>query len=312
MTCARARALVPGSRVAVVAPASPFRREDFFAGVDELRALGFDAVWDDRVFTRSGFVAGAPEARARSLREAICDPAVAGIIAVRGGYGSAQLLPWLDAHEMAAARKPLVGYSDVTALLSWATLQCGLVAFHGPMLEGRLARGEAGYDRDSFLRALGEDAPLGELAPDGLEVVRPGEAAGVLLGGTLTQLLASFGTPWAFDPPRGTILFVDEVGERPYRLDRMFTQLRQSGVLARVSAVVFGELPGCDEPGGETTARGTVADLLCDFPGPVIFGFPSGHTSGPTWTLPFGVEARVVAGAGRPRLIVASPAVERR
>jgi muramoyltetrapeptide carboxypeptidase len=146
------------------------------------------------------------------------------------------------------------------------------------------------------------------LSPPGLETVRPGDASGPLLGGTLTQILASLGTPHAFVPPTGYVLFLDEVGERPYRLDRMVTQLRQSGLLARASAVVVGELPGCDEPGGQPTARATMADVLADFHGPVLIGFPSGHTIGPTLTLPFGVNARVVADRS-PRLIVEEAAV---
>ena len=144
-----------------------------------------------------------------------------------------------------------------------------MVAFHGPMLAGRLAAGEAGYDRDSFERALCRREPMGELAPAGLETVRSGEARGPLLGGTLTQLLASLGTPFAFDPPQGLVLFLDEVGERPYRLDRMVTQLRQTGLLARASAIVFGELPRCDEPSGAADGRERhVRDLFADFPGP--------------------------------------------
>jgi muramoyltetrapeptide carboxypeptidase len=105
------------------------------------------------------------------------------------------------------------------------------------------------------------------------------------------------------------VLFLDEVGERPYRIDRMITQLRQSGLLARASAVVVGELPRCDEPSGEPTARAVVADLFSDFPGPVLVGFPSGHTVGPSMTVPFGVTARVVAGS-RPRLVIEEAAVE--
>ena len=113
----------------------------------------------------------------------------------------------------------------------------------------------------------------------------------MLVGGTLTQLVASLGTPFAFDPPAGCVLFLDEVAERPYRLDRMLTQLRLSGLLARASAIVFDELPRCDEPGGSPTARDTVRRVLADFRGPVLFGLPSGHTDGPTLTLPFGVMA---------------------
>jgi muramoyltetrapeptide carboxypeptidase len=147
------------------------------------------------------------------------------------------------------------------------------------------------------------------LAPPALESIRAGEAAGVLLGGTLTQLLASLGTPFAFSPPQGYVLFLDEVGERPYRLDRMVTQLRQTGQLARASAVVIGELPKCDEPTGDPTARAVMAELFADFPGPVVIGFPSGHTVTPAMTLPFGVEARLVAGT-RPCLVIEEAAVE--
>jgi muramoyltetrapeptide carboxypeptidase len=177
------------------------------------------------------------------------------------------------------------------------------------MLAGRLSRGEAGYDRASFLAALCRREPMGELQATGVEALRPGEAAGVLLGGTLTQLLASLATPFAFAPPAGHVLFLDEVGERPYRLDRMVTQLRQTGLLARACAVVIGELPKCDEPDGGPTARAVMADLFADFPGPVVIGFPSGHTSGPTMTLPFGVACRVI-GDGRARVIIEESAVQ--
>src|SRR5205814_163493 len=113
----------------------------------------------------------------------------------------------------------------------------------------------------------------------------------------------------SFDPPNGHVLFLDEVSERPYRLDRMVTQLRQTGLLSRAAAVVIGELPKCDEPGGGPTARTVMADLFEDFPGPVLIGFPSGHTTGPAWTLPFGVRCRVIAGDGS-RLVVEEPAVQ--
>jgi muramoyltetrapeptide carboxypeptidase len=176
------------------------------------------------------------------------------------------------------------------------------------MRVGRLGRGEAGYDRDSFERALCRREPVGELAPRSAETIRTGDAKGTLAGGTLTQLLASLGTPYAFDPPAGHILFIDEVAERPYRLDRMITQLRHTGLLARASAVIFNELPRCDEPSGDSTARAVVADLFKDFPGPVLFGFPSGHTAGAAITLPFGVACRVIAGP-RPRLIIEESAV---
>lgn len=296
-----------GDRVALVAPASPFKREDLELGVAELSSLGFEAVYDERVLVRASYLAGSAETRAAVLMDAWQDPRVRALIAIRGGYGSAQVLPLLDGAIVREARKPFVGYSDITALLSWH-LQLGLGCFHGPMVDRRLSRGSEGYHRDSFLAALCEPTPMGELRPETLESFRAGEAHGVLVGGTLTQLVASLGTPWAFDPPNGCVLFLEDIGERPYRIDRMFTQLAQSGVLSRVAALLFGVFPGCDEPGGELTIRDVLRSLTNGFPGPVLFGFPSGHTPGPTWTLPFGVRATVVAG---PRTLVSidEPAV---
>lgn len=302
------RALVPGDRVAVVAPASAFERPQFDAGITELRTLGFEPVYDETVFSRQRYLAGAPALRAAAIHAAWSDPSIAGIIGVRGGWGSAQLLPLLDRRLAREARKAFIGYSDVTSLLTFHTLGCGIVSFHGPMLVGRLARGDAGYDRRSFVRVLTCPEPLGELAPAGLEAFRPGEASGVLVGGTLTQLLASLGTPFAFEPPMGSVLLLEDIAERPYRLDRMITQARQAGWFARARAVVLGEMPQCDEPNGGLTAREVLADLFADFPGPVIFGFPTGHTTGPAYTLPLGVTCRVVAD-NRPRLVIEATAV---
>jgi muramoyltetrapeptide carboxypeptidase len=303
------RALKPGDRLAVVAPASPFTREDFDRGVGELRRLGFEPVYDESVFARRSYVAGSPEVRAAAIHSAWRDPSIAGIIGARGGYGSAQVLPLLDAGEARRARKAFIGYSDLTSVLTFLTLGCDLVTFHGPMLAGRLGEGEARYERASFLNALCRPEPMGELRPPALETIRPGEAGGRLMGGTLTQLLGSLGTPFQFAPPDKYVLFLDEVGERPYRLDRMVTQLRQTGLLGKASAVVVGELPGCDEQSGGPTAREVMADVLCDFAGPVLIGFPSGHTAGPAMTLPFGVSCRVIA-QGSPSLVIEEAAVE--
>ena len=303
------RALTAGDRLAIVAPASPVTREEFDRGVEEIRRLGFVPVYDESVFARERYVAGPPAVRAAAIHAAWRDPSIAGVIGVRGGYGSAQILPLLDRDEARRAAKPFIGYSDLTSVLTFLTLGCDLVAFHGPMLAGRLGRGAAGYDEASFVGTLCRREPLGELAPPGHESVKPGEAAGPLLGGTLTQLLASLGTPFAFAPPQGYVLFLDEVDERPYRLDRMVTQLAQTGVLARASAVVIGELPKCDEPSGDPTARAVMGDLFAAFPGPVLIGFPSGHTTGPAMTLPLGVNARVIGGT-RPCLVIEESAVQ--
>jgi muramoyltetrapeptide carboxypeptidase len=302
------RALGTGDRVALVAPASAFRRDDFDAGVGELQRLGFHPVYDDRVFERRLYLAGPAQLRADSWRDAWKDPDTAALIAIRGGYGSVHLLPLLAEEEIRDTPKIFVGYSDNTSLLVWLTLYCGLVSFHGPMVEGRFARGPDGYDLDTFMRVAGRARPAGEITHAGLEVLKPGEAHGMLIGGTLTQLVSSLATPYAFSPPPGHVLFIDETGERPYKIDRMLTQLRLSGILSRASAVVFNELPRCEEVSGTPSVRSVVADYLSDFPGPVLFGLPSGHTPGATLTLPFGVEARVVA-RGTPALVIEEAAV---
>jgi muramoyltetrapeptide carboxypeptidase len=303
------RALTPGDRIAIVAPASPFARDDFNAGLEELRGLGFEPVYTDAVFARDGYLAGSPGLRARDLLDAWTDPNVAAVMAARGGYGSVQLLPLLSAAVFREHPKPFIAYSDNTSLMIWLMQDCGMVTFHGPMVEGRLARGEAGYDRDTFIRCLCRAHPAGEITSPQLEVLAPGEVTGELVGGTLTQLVASLGTPFAFDPPAGCVLFLDEVAERPYRVDRMLIQLRFSGRLARAAAIVFNELPRCEEPGGDPRMIDVVRSVLRDFPGPILFGLPSGHTPGAALTLPFGVRVRVVASAA-PALVVEEAAVK--
>ncbi|MDA1183213.1 MAG: LD-carboxypeptidase [Acidobacteria bacterium] len=296
-------ALRSGDRIALVSPASPFSREAFEQGVAEIHRLGYEPVYDESVFERAMFTSGSDAVRAEAFTRAWLDPRVAALMAVRGGYGSVQLLPSLPAARLRAVPKLFIGYSDNTSVLSWLTCQCGITALHGPMIEGGLARGAEGYDEPSLLTLVSGGGAELELRPDGLSVVKAGTAVGRLFGGTLCLLAASLGTPFAFDPPPGSVLFLEDVDERPYRIDRLMTQLRLSGVLARASGLVFGEMRGCDEASGAPTARELIEALTSDFDGPVLIGFPAGHTRGPAWTLPLGVRVRVEASP-RPRVVV--------
>lgn len=301
------RQLRSGDRVALVAPASSFPVEEVAAGVAELARLGLEAVYDEAIFQRERFVAGPAQVRAAAIEQAWADPSIAALIAMRGGYGSAQVLPLLDPAALRTSRKALIGYSDITALLSFYQ-QNGLAAIHGPMVDRRLSKGPSAYDEESFRRVLMSAGPAGEMRPAALEVFRPGRAAGPLTGGTITQLVSSLGTPWAFDAPNGCALFLEDIGERPYRIHRMLTQLAQAGVFSRARAIVFGEFPGCDEPGGDPAIRDVLREFTAGFAGPVLFGFPSGHTAGPTWTLPFGVRAEIVGDAA-PAVVITEAAV---
>lgn len=288
----RPRQLRSGDRIALVAPASGFKEDALQRGVAELARLGFEAVYSPDVFARTSFEAGSAEVRARTLMEAWADPSIGGILAIRGGYGSQQLLPLLDAHAMREARKVLIGYSDVTALLAWSLGQ-GVAALHGPMIDGRLSEGPAAYDVDTFVGAISSSDPLGALDVSAVEVMVPGQAAGVVVAGTLTQFVSLLGTPWALDLPQGAILLLEDVAERPYRIHRMLTQLAQSGTLARAGGLVFGEFRGCDEPGGDPAVKGVLRDFTRGFRGPVLYGLPFGHTTGPSLSIPVGVRGHL-------------------
>ena len=152
-----------GDKVAVVAPASGFPREEFDKGIAELRRLGFEPVFEDSVFDREEYVAGATRVRADAFLRAWRDPSIRAIIAVRGGYGSVHLLPYLNKDELRRQPKAFIGYSDLTSVLTFLTTGCGIVSFHGPMLDRRLGAGAAAYDEDTFVRALTTAEPLGEL-----------------------------------------------------------------------------------------------------------------------------------------------------
>ncbi len=300
--------LQPGDTVAVVAPASGFDSAEFDAGIEELRSLGFLPTWDESVFARGTYAAGDAALRARAFESAWTSGRASAVVGARGGYGSVQMLPHLAPSAFAERTSAFVGYSDLTSLLTYLVCHQGVVAFHGPTVAARLGRGAEGYDRDSFVRSLTEAVPLGEIGGDHVEALAAGEARGRLLGGTLSILAAAAGTPFALSPWDDTILLLEDVAERPYRLDRLVQQLRLSGAFARVRGIVLGTFPRCDEPGGAVTARGALADLFSDFAGPVVFGFPTGHVEGPAVTVPLGVQARLVAD-GSGRLIVEEAAV---
>jgi muramoyltetrapeptide carboxypeptidase len=309
----KVRPVRPGSKVAIIAPASPLRADSIAdnvleRGAAELKRLGFEPVYDDRVNEQRGYLAGSALIRASSIEDAIRDPEIDAIVALRGGYGSAHLLPLIDTGQWAKRRTAFVGYSDVTSLHVLLNCNAGLVTIHGPMIDRRLSSGPERYEPSSLLTAM-LDHPVGEVTAPNAEVLMPGEdAVGPILGGTLSMLSASMGTPYEFDPPDCFILYLDEVGERPYRIDRMLTQLKLARVLSRAKGIVISGMRDCDEPArpGEPpgpTSRDVLRDVLTGFPGPVIFGVTSGHDAGEIASIPFGVRARITTSPNA-RLII--------
>ncbi len=280
------RAVRPGATVGIAAPAFPVDAGHLEAGVAALEGAGFRVRRRGDPTRARGYLAGTDGARARQLMALVDDPRVDAIVCVRGGYGCQRMLGGLDAVRVRGAGKPLVGFSDVTTLLLWQRRLAGLVGFHGLMFNE--AHGPGAEELASFAAALAGD-PQPPFEGEGR---RRGLARGRLAGGSLTLLAASLGTPWEVDT-RDTILLLEEIGEKPYALDRLVTQLASAGKLARVQGVGVGHLVGCyDKKRARPEAEEVLLELLGPLGVPIVFGLPFGHRS-PNLTWAMGVRAEL-------------------
>ena len=294
MSMLKPQRLYPGSRVEVVIPASPVRPEFWESGIQALRDLGFDVHHSTDVYRKWRYLAGADEVRRNELLRAIQDPAVDGVFFARGGYGSSRLLNAFPELSQVTP-KVLMGCSDITSIHLYFQLKHNWIVFHGPMASGDFARGQV--HMDSLSKALMQTEPY-DLAPQSIETLIPGTAEGVLTGGCLTLIDASIGTPWepVWDD---AILFLEDVGTKPYQIDRMLTRLKIAGKLNGVKAFIFGEMKECIQIENQGyTLQEVVLDLLAEFQKPIFYNFPSGHVSRMNWTLPFGVRANVTSESG--------------
>lgn len=288
--------LRPGDSVALIAPAGPLASEAEFARAASIvRLLGLVPRMGKHAMRREGYLAGSDEQRAADFNEAARDPDVRGIFALRGGYGTMRILDALDYDALAADPKVVLGYSDLTALLNTITQKTGLITFHGPVaaLSGFTERETAWLHR-AVMRA----EPIGELSSREQAVLVAGSASGRLCGGNLTLVTALLGTPYEIDTA-DALLVIEEVEEAPYRIDRMLTQLRLSGALARVRGVLVGTCKNCDveetHPYAAMPLARTLEDRLGDLGVPVLLNLPIGH-AGEQWTLPIGLNARIENG----------------
>ena len=273
------RSVRPGSVLRLVAPSGPFDRRAFERGVAFLEAR-YDVRYDDRIFDEQGYLAGSDARRLGELRDALNDREADAIVAARGGYGSTRLLDALEPAEVRLAGKRLVGFSDITALHAlWA--RAGIESLHAPMVAWLGSADEV--QRAQWVAALEGSYPqLSDLTPIS-DVDAP--ARGPLVGGNLAVLAALSGTPYA-PPLTGTVLFLEEVGEAPYRVDRMLTTLDQAGWLARVAGVLVGELVHCQGKHG-VSIEAVIKERLERLDVPVLAGVPSGHGAR-NRPLPFG------------------------
>ena len=292
-------ALRPGDRVAVIAPASGFEREAFEAGLACIGAR-YRAEHGGGVFERRRYLAGSDSRRLDELLAALSDPGIRAVFCVRGGYGATRLLTRLGAQAPASPSKPLIGFSDITALHLWLQTH-GRVSIHGPVLTqlGRLAAETA-----QRLFALLE-SPQPAAALTGTASYVGGVAEGPLIGGNLSVFTRMLGTP--FMPSlEGAILLLEDQGERPYRLDRMWTHLALAGVFARVRGIALGSFTACEEPGGGYSSSDVLRELAQESGLACAAGFPVGHGE-VNEPLPLGVRVRL--DADRATLAFLEPAV---
>lgn len=298
----KASRLSPGATVALIAPCSPPSDEKLAKAIANLNGLGFTIREGKNLRARLGYLAGNDDARLDDLHWAFKDPAIDAVWCVRGGYGASRLLPRLDYKLIHRNPKPFIGYSDVTALHLAIHAQTGLVTFHGPVaasdfpentlahFQAILMHGEAGH----LIAAPTQDFEGDEYRPF---TISPGKASGLLSGGNLALLSALAGTQFA-PVFRDKIVFMEDVGEQPYRIDRMLTQLLQSSDLAKAAGIALGVFNDCqpkpDSP--SLSLPDTLRDRLGNLGIPVVYGIPFGHVNYQA-TLPYGVQAELDASA---------------
>ena len=299
-----------GDTIGIVAPASNIHRDALAAGVATLRELGYEVVLGDCVLDQDLYFAGTAEARARDLMQMFTRPEVRAIVCARGGYGSNYLLPLIDLDVIRRNPKLLIGYSDITSLLTWIHDEIGLVTYHGPMAAKDFAHPD-GVDLLSWFGATqaSTDLEISSAQCNSLRSLIPGQAEGALYGGCLSILAASLGTRYEIETG-GAILFLEDIGTKPYQVDRMLMQMKYAGVFEGVRGIVFGEMLDCVQPGGQHyTLEEVIVRVLGDLNIPVAYGLPSGHVQKNNITLPFGIPASLHARPDSVTLKMLEPAV---
>ena len=283
------RPLGSGSRVALVAPSGilPDRAQVELA-IENARSLGWIPVLGENVSELHGYLAGTDEQRAADLNKALRDETIDAIWCVRGGYGAMRLLRDIDFAALKANPRPLIGFSDITALHAAIHSECGIVSFHGPTARGELTE----FSRDSLLRAVEAQVdPCGEAAS--ARVLRPGKARGRLAGGNLALIASLMGTPWSVDFD-GAILIIEDIDEAVYRVDRMMRQLLLAGALGKCAAIVAGDFrpPAGETSEGNRSVDEVIAEAAEEAGIPCLAGAPFGHIDD-QWTIPLGAVAEL-------------------
>jgi muramoyltetrapeptide carboxypeptidase len=302
------KSIEAGAGVSIISPASFAIPDRVERGMDRLRQLGYSPRLCANTQVRGPlFFAGSPEQRLEDLHAAFADPETTFVAAVRGGYGSNYLLEAIDPALIERNPKPLLAYSDMTGMQLRLLDQLGLAAFHGPMVAADFYL-EDGVHLESLESAL-TGRPYSVGSSEGLRTLKPGRATGMLYGGCLSILVSLIGTAWE-PATENKLLFLEDVGAKPYQIDRMLWQMRQTGKLNGVRGLIFGEMLDCTSPGAQANLlEDTILSALDGLDIPIAFGLRSGHVSRQNVTLIFGIEAELNAG-DEARLDLREPAVK--
>jgi muramoyltetrapeptide carboxypeptidase len=289
------KSIEAGAGVSIISPASFAIPDRVERGMDRLRQLGYSPRLCANTQVRGPlFFAGSPEQRLEDLHAAFADPETTFVAAVRGGYGSNYLLEAIDPALIERNPKPLLAYSDMTGMQLRLLDQLGLAAFHGPMVAADFYL-EDGVHLESLESAL-TGRPYSVGSSEGLRTLKPGRATGMLYGGCLSILVSLIGTAWE-PATENKLLFLEDVGAKPYQIDRMLWQMRQTGKLNGVRGLIFGEMLDCTSPGAQANLlEDTILSALDGLDIPIAFGLRSGHVSRQNVTLIFGIEAELNAG----------------
>ena len=288
-----------GARVALVCPSSPVAAQRLEPAVAAVKALGLEPVVFPSCLAENshGYLAADDALRAKDIQDAFSDSNIQGILCMRGGYGAARLLPLLNWTDIARHPKVFCGYSDITALHIALNQCCHMVTFHTPMPATQYYKETdeftMTYLRRALFGALTGPLPLG----DGVQTLQPGKARGALCGGNLSVLCDSLGTPWEIDT-RGKLLFLEDIGEKPYRIDARLTQLRNAGKLEQCAGILLGCWTDCvaDDPENSLTLEQIIREVVLPMGKPTLAHIPCGHCL-PTMSLPLGAMAVMDADA---------------
>lgn len=295
------KALKLGDTIGIVAPSSPASEDDVRLAKEQLENLGFNVKLAPSCFTKYGHLAGKPELRANDLNIMFSDKEINGIICLRGGYGASRLLDKVDFQLIRKNPKVFVGYSDITALHIAMNQISNLVTFHGPMAASDIASGLDEFSKKEFLRAIIDKRPMDNICnPSGIEVecIVGGKASGLITGGNLALITATMGTPYEIDT-KGKILFLEEIGEPPEKVERMLAQLALAGKLEEANGIILGDWNNCEAENLEKSLSliNVFKDIIIPYKKPTIYNLKAGHCT-PKATLPFGVSTYIDANKG--------------